>query len=379
MTQGKRGGGAGGQTSFEAGGKPQPEMPAGSVQTGRAPPKKHGAQQGSSRRGGGRRRPVRLAALDLGTNNCRLLIAAPRGKEFRIVDAFSRIVRLGEGLSQSGVLSDAAMERTIGALKICAEKIDRRGVTHMRCIATQACRGASNGAAFLNKVSALTGLAFDIITTEEEARLAVAGCAELIDAEAEAGLVFDIGGGSTELSWVQRKDGADGIVIAAWASLPFGVVSIAEKWGGREMSAETYAAIVAEVRSAIAGVGDPAGMRDIFAADRAHLLGTSGTVTSIAGVHLNLPRYRRDKVDGLWLTIADARRVTEKLRNMTFQERADEPCIGEERADLVVSGCAILEALQQEWSASRIRVADRGLREGVLADLARQAQKERKR
>lgn len=374
MTEGKRGGGAGGQDSFEAGGKPQQEKRAGSIETERASPKKQRMKQRSSRRGGGRRRPVRLAALDLGTNNCRLLIAAPRGKDFRIVDAFSRIVRLGEGLTHTGVLSDAAMERTIGALKICAEKIERRGVTHMRCIATQACRGASNGAAFLSTVSAVTGLAFDIITTEEEARLAVAGCAELLDAEAEAGLVFDIGGGSTELSWVRRNQGGGGIETAAWASLPFGVVSIAEKWGGREMSAETYAAIVAEVRSEIARVGDPAGMKAIFAADRAHLLGTSGTVTSIAGVHLNLPRYRRDKVDGLWLTIADARRVTEKLRSMTFQERTNEPCIGEERADLVVSGCAILEALQHEWPASRIRVADRGLREGVLADLARQAQ-----
>ncbi|WP_375206144.1 Ppx/GppA phosphatase family protein [Hyphococcus sp.] len=324
--------------------------------------------------GGQRRRFVRLAALDLGTNNCRLLIASPRGRDFRIVDAFSRIVRLGEGLSQSGVLSDAAMERTIGALKVCAEKIDRRGVTHMRCIATQACRGAENGAAFLETVSRETGLSFDIITTEEEARLAVAGCADLLDDE--AGLVFDIGGGSTELSWVRRREG--GVEIAAWTSLPFGVVSIAEKWGGREMSAETYAAVVEDVRAHIQALGDPAGMKDVFHADAAHLLGTSGTVTSIAGVHLGLARYRRDKVDGVWLTIDDAKAVTAKLNAMNFFERANEPCIGEDRADLVVSGCAILEALQAEWPATRIRVADRGLREGILADLARQAQKQRR-
>ncbi len=328
--------------------------------------------------GGGRSTPIRLAALDLGTNNCRLLVAAPRGRDLRIVDAFSRIVRLGEGLSQTGVLSEAAMERTLAALMICADKIQRRSVTHVRCIATQACRGAKNGEAFLARVAESTGLSFDIITTEEEARLAVAGCADLIDQDAEAGLIFDIGGGSTELSWVRpRPDGA-GVEIIAWSSLPFGVVSIAERWGGREMTAETYAEIVNDVRKAIAGVGDQAGVKHLFDADRAHLLGTSGTVTSIAGVHLGLPRYRRDKVDGLWLDIDSAKRVTEKLREMSFSARAAEPCIGEDRADLVVSGCAILEALQLEWPARRIRVADRGLREGILSDLALQASNERR-
>lgn len=351
------------------GGKPAPSA-AGSG----ANPKQN--QKASSKHGGGRRRPVRLAALDLGTNNCRLLIAAPRGRDLRIVDAFSRIVRLGEGLSQSGVLSAPAMERTLKALTICAEKVEKRGVTHIRCIATQACRGAQNGAEFLAEASALTGLQFDIITTEEEARLAVAGCADLLDDGVEAGLIFDIGGGSTELSWVRpRNDG--GADILAWTSLPFGVVSLAERWGGREMTAVTYAAVVADVRAEIARIGDPAGIKEAFAADHAHLLGTSGTVTSIAGVHLGLTRYRRDKVDGLWLVAEDARRVTEKLRMMSFGERANEPCIGEERADLVVSGCAILEALQLEWPANRIRVADRGLREGILADLAREANRER--
>ncbi len=336
--------------------------------------KSKGKKSGS--RSGRRRSSVRLAALDLGTNNCRLLIASPHRHGFRIVDAFSRIVRLGEGLSQSGVLSEAAMGRTISALKVCADKIDRRGVTHLRCIATQACRGADNGAEFLDAVTQETGLTFDIITTEEEARLAVAGCADLLDEGVEAGLVFDIGGGSTELSWVRRRNGAT--EIAAWTSLPFGVVSIAEKWGGREMSAETYAAVVEDVRKSVEEIGDPAGMKSIFQNDRAHLLGTSGTVTSIAGVHLGLSRYRRDQVDGLWLTIEEAKVVTSKLCAMNFSERASEPCIGEERADLVVSGCAILEALQAEWPARRIRVADRGLREGVLADLARQAKSSRR-
>jgi exopolyphosphatase/guanosine-5'-triphosphate,3'-diphosphate pyrophosphatase len=358
MTEGKRGGGAGG-------GGPE-----------RNPQK---SEKQKNKTGGPRRRQVRLAALDLGTNNCRLLIASPRGRDFRIVDAFSRIVRLGEGLSQTGVLSKAAMERTISALTVCAEKVERRGVTHLRCIATQACRGAENGAAFLEAVTERTGLKFDVITTEEEARLAVAGCAELLDEDAAAGLIFDIGGGSTELSWVRWSNGAGGADIAAWTSLPFGVVSLAEKWGGREIDSATYAAIVVDVRAEIARIGDPAAMKAVFEADGAHLLGTSGTVTSIAGVHLGLSRYRRDKVDGLWLTAQEARAVTEKLRIMSFDERASEPCIGAERADLVVCGCAILDALLLEWPATRIRVADRGLREGVLADLARQARKDKRR
>lgn len=319
----------------------------------------------------------RFAALDLGTNNCRLLIASPRGRGFRVFDAFSRIVRLGEGMSASGVLSEAAMARTIDALKICAEKIERRGATRQRCIATQACRAASNGAEFLARVRDETGLELEIITPAEEAQLAVAGCAELLDVEAKAGLVFDIGGGSTEISWVTPGAKAPGngarraIDVAAWTSMPIGVVSLSEKFGGREISRDGYDDVVGFVRSAIAEFGDPAGLRALFAAGEGHYLGTSGTVTSIAGVYLGLKRYRRDAVDGLWLNDVEVRDVTERLRAMSYDERADEPCIGVERADLVVCGCAILDALLHEWPSTRIRVADRGLREGILVGLAR--------
>lgn len=324
-------------------------------------------------------RSERYAALDLGTNNCRLLIAAPSGRNLRIIDAFSRIVRLGEGLATTGALSDAAMTRSLDALAVCADKIARRGVTRQRCVATQACRGASNGAAFLEAVRERTGLEFDVITTEEEARLAVKGCSELLDDQAAAGLVFDIGGGSTELSWLRRSGPEEKPEIVAWTSMPFGVVSLAEKWGGREVGRDTYEAIVEDVRQEIARFGDPAGLKSHFENEATHFLGTSGTVTSIAGVHLGLAKYRRDKVDGLWLTVEGARAVTEKLRTMSYEERAAEPCIGRERADLVVCGCAILEALAREWPATRIRVADRGLREGILADLAAEARRERRR
>ncbi len=328
----------------------------------------------------------RFAALDLGTNNCRLLIASPRGRGFRVFDAFSRIVRLGEGMSASGALSAAAMDRTIDAIKICAEKIERRSVTRQRCIATQACRAASNGKEFLARVHDETGLEFEIITPAEEARLAVTGCAELIDGEAKAGLIFDIGGGSTEISWV--RPGAGGppkggsrtmLDVAAWTSMPIGVVSLSEKFGGRELSRESYNAVVDFVRSEIAAFGDPSGLRDVFAAGDGHFLGTSGTVTSIAGVHLGLNRYRRDAVDGLWLSELEVRDVTQRLRLMSYDERAAEPCIGTERADLVVCGCAILDALLHEWPATRIRVADRGLREGILVGLAHDHNRARNR
>ncbi len=324
----------------------------------------------------------KFAALDLGTNNCRLLIASPRGRGFRIFDAFSRIVRLGEGVAATGALSDDAMARTLDALRVCAEKIARRGVVRTRCIATQACRAASNGPEFLDRVAAETGLRFEIISPAEEARLAVTGCGELLDHEAPAGLIFDIGGGSTEVSWVRPriKEGRPRTPeILAWTSMPLGVVNLSEHHGGREMSSSAYGALVAVIREQIAAFGDPAGLRAVFAEGRGHFLGTSGTVTSIAGVHLGLPRYRRDRVDGVWLSAQEVRGVSGRLRAMSYDERANEPCIGTERADLVVCGCAILEALLLEWPVTRIRVADRGLREGILLGLAQERNRERSR
>ena len=319
--------------------------------------------------------PPRYAALDLGTNNCRLLIAAPRGHALRIVDAFSRIVRLGENLSRTGALSPAAMDRTIEVLKICRGKIDQREVTHLRCVATQACRGASNGEAFIARAREEAGIALEMIGPEEEARLAMLGCRDLFDPASRMVLVFDIGGGSTEVAWVALDPDATrndevGTEIVSWTSLPFGVVSLAEKWGGREISRDTYEQIVSDVRKALGDLTDTHRLRSLFEAGQAHLLGTSGTVTSLAGVHLELKRYRRIDVDGLWLSRDLVQATSERLRAMSFDDRADEPCIGPERADLVVCGCAILEAILHEWPSDRIRVADRGLREGILSELS---------
>ena len=326
------------------------------------------------------------AALDLGTNNCRLLIARRAPEGFKVVDAYSRIVRLGEGLVGSGALGDAAMARAIDALRICAEKMKRRGVVRARTIATAACRTASNGADFIARVKEETGLSLEIVSTEDEARLAVAGCAPLLDSKCTSALVFDIGGGSTELIWVHLEtDGAGRCrpVIGDWASLPCGVVTLAERHGGVEVPEEVYERMVAEVAERLAPF--LARLKREKSRDGPfHLLGTSGTVTTIAGVHLGLERYDRMRVDGIWISPVDVRRVTRSLLDMDYVRRAAHPCVGQERADLVLAGCAIFEAIANAWPADRLRVADRGLREGILlslmeADAARRRRRRRRR
>ncbi|MCW3834787.1 Ppx/GppA phosphatase family protein [Sphingomonas canadensis] len=303
------------------------------------------------------------AALDLGTNNCRLLIARPQGGGFAVVDAFSRIVRLGEGLATSGRLSDAAIERTIAALRICADKLRRRKVSLARSVATEACRRAENGTEFIGRVYRETGIALDIITAEEEARLAVLGCHALLEPGDGPALVFDIGGGSTELVLVDSAQPMPAILD--WHSAPWGVVSLTEATGHHGDGAARYAAMKALVSDAFAPfvgrLDPPPGPR--------RLLGTSGTVTTLASVHLGLASYDRSVVDGLIVPTAAMRAVSERIAAMTMAERTRVPCIGNERADLVVAGCAILETILGLWPAERLGVADRGIREGILRRL----------
>jgi exopolyphosphatase / guanosine-5'-triphosphate,3'-diphosphate pyrophosphatase len=330
------------------------------------------------------RGPV-YAALDLGTNNCRLLIArgAPADADigaFRVVDSFCRIVRLGEGVAASGRLSEAAMARTIEAMKICRERMHARHVTRSRLIATEACRAAANGEAFLARVALETGLKLEIIDRETEALLAAAGCCSLADPEAEGVVLFDIGGGSSEIVWLargthasvpgRRDDHAVRQRVRAWESLPLGVVTLAETFGGRTVSAATFEAMVDFVEERLESFA-----KEVAAEPRCgrfHLLGTSGTVTTIAGVHLGLTRYDRRKVDGLWMSNADMSATIDMLRAMPFEERALNGCIGPDRADLVLAGCAILDAIRRAFPLPRLRVADRGLREGMLRQLAAQ-------
>lgn len=324
---------------------------------------------------GGPALPRRYAALDLGTNNCRLLIAEPRGRGFRVVDGFSRIVRLGERLSMDGILSEPAMDRAVNALQICASKLSSSGVAGARTIATEACRSARNCETFTHRVLDETGLELEIVDRETEARLAVAGCAPLVDAGAEGVLLFDIGGGSSELVWLDltsryRLRGTALVrCIRAWTSLPVGVVKLAERHGGRAVDASVFEAMVADVSQLLGGVDQRGALAQAVARGGVHLLGTSGTVTTLAGLFLGLERYDRRAVDGTWLDEDQVDELIARLRAMSYEDRVANPCIGPDRADLVLAGCAILEAIRRRWPCKRLRVADRGLREGMLMEL----------
>ena len=353
-----------------------------------------------SRRARYRGRGPLFAALDLGTNNCRLLVARPDSNGFQVVDAFSRVVRLGEGLADTGMLSKAAIDRAVSALAVCAERIQKHRVVRFRAIATEACRRADNQRAFLDRVRNETGLYLDVIAAEEEARLAVAGCAPLFDANLEQLLVFDIGGGSTELIWVDlaktsaakrqsllmalahgasRSDRARAAAqhITEWISLPVGVVTLQEKFDRIIDDGEKFDAMYAHARELLAPFvdkshGNPATQTYASPQERLaklQVLGTSGTITTLAGVHLDLERYSRRAVDGLWVASSAVDRVIQRLLEMNAYERAAIPCVGEDRATNLMSGAAILRAILRAWPTRRLRVADRGLREGLLYGL----------
>jgi exopolyphosphatase/guanosine-5'-triphosphate,3'-diphosphate pyrophosphatase len=355
-----------GQPQGKAAAVPQPPAPQA---TGRSEPAWQTSRPRQALPGD---QPV-YAALDLGTNNCRLLVAVPtRPGQFRVIDAFSRIVRLGEGLTASGRLGDAAMTRAVEALAVCAAKLGGREIRLSRLIATEACRSADNGAAFLERVTAETGLELEIIDRETEARLAVSGCSSLIEPDTHGVVLFDIGGGSSEIALIDlSRERTPRLAnhIVSWTSLPVGVVSLAERFGGRDVTRELFDAMVADVAGMLQAFSGRNRLDHLVTGGKFHLLGTSGTVTTLAGVFLGLERYDRKRVDGLWLNRADVDEMTAKLLGWDFAARVANPCIGADRADLVLAGCAILEAIRQVWPSERLRVADRGLREGILTEL----------
>src|SRR5712691_8995886 len=338
----------------------------------RPPWGRRGLSRHAERVGPAPARPT-YAALDLGTNNCRLLVARPTGDAFRVIDAFSRIIRLGEGVSASGRLSDAAIGRAVAALAICRDKMRNRGVTRARLIATEACRAAGNGIDFLARVRSEVGIELEIVDRQTEALLAATGCTPLVDPAAHGVILFDIGGGSSELVCLDRsppsRHGPPLPKIRAWASLPVGVVTLAERHGGHQVTREIYAAMIAEVAALVDGfVAEHGGLAD----GHIHLLGTSGTVTTIAGVHLELRRYERRRVDGCWMVDGEVTRVIERLLSWSYEDRVANACIGIERADLVLAGCAIFDAIRRAFPCERVRVADRGLREGMLVEMMRE-------
>lgn len=309
------------------------------------------------------------AALDLGTNNCRLLVATPAPEGFRVIDSFSRITRLGEGLHASGELSDAAIGRTISALRICSQKVRRHRRLRARFVATEACRGAKNCDRFVDLVHHETGIPLEIITSKEEALLAARGCDPLLVPERQYALIFDIGGGSTEVTWLRvSEDGTTGKPIDSM-SMPWGVVRLAEEYGSGETDLEMFEVMVATIRDLLQWFERRHNISQHLREGRVQMIGTSGTVTTIAGVHLDLERYQRDKVDGRLMQFDHIRAIVERFATMTLDQLSAHPCIGPERADLVLPGCAIMEAILREWPVGRLRVADRGLREGILFNM----------
>jgi exopolyphosphatase/guanosine-5'-triphosphate,3'-diphosphate pyrophosphatase len=309
-----------------------------------------------------------LAVLDLGTNNCRLLIAAPAAKGgFRVVDSFSRIVRLGEGVGLTGRLSDAALDRTIDALRICSERIAKHKVKHVRVIATQAARLASNADVLVARARDESGLTLEVISADEEADLAAAGCAPLIGRKYKGALVFDIGGGSTEIIWLAKSPSGPQKKLAA--SVPLGVVSLAESYGAAATSREGFERMREDLRARFAPY---AKQMEGFDIHKNHLLGTSGTVTTLAAIALKLPRYNRSRVDGSWHETRHMLNVVDRLVGMDTQGLAEIGSIGTERADLMLPGCAIFAAICALWPSPVLRVADRGLREGMLRQLSQE-------
>lgn len=321
-----------------------------------------------------RSRPEQIcAALDLGTNNCRLLVARPTRQGFHVVDAFSRIIRLGEGLNATGALSEAAIERALEALAICAAKLRRRSVTQLRAVATEACRQATNGTDFLQRVYEETGIVLEVISAREEAALTLSGCAPLLDPRRRHALVFDIGGGSTEVSHLAVSPAPGGCRLSplAFASLPFGVVTLLERYGTAATTRAGHDSIVEEVLQSLDRAFERSHLTEELRGGQVQMLGSSGTVTTLTGMHLSLPRYDRRRVDGAFLAKQTVDSVVEQILEMSQEERASHPCIGPQRAEFVVSGCAILTALCQRFPVPRLRVADRGVREGILLSLMR--------
>ncbi len=323
------------------------------------------------------------AALDLGTNNCRLLIARPTVRGFRVIDSYSKVVRLGVGLASSQKLSQESMDRAVEAILICSKKMQAKSVKRWRCVATQACRLADNGEAFLKRVKSETGIALEVISPRVEARLSVMGCLNLVDVSKDVALVVDIGGGSTELSWVDVRRLRDNRMelkvhrppISAWASLPVGVVTLSEQVDKILEPAVRYEIMKDKVRQAVEESGCESRFVNVFKQGQGHMIGTSGTLTSLAGIYQKLPYYQRVHIDGSIMPTQEAVDIAKRLALLSVTERAKEPCIGEDRAHLLVAGCAITDVLCELWPCEYIRVADRGLREGILMGLMGRVQK----
>lgn len=321
------------------------------------------------------------AAIDLGTNSCRLVVATPTTTSFRVVETFSKVVRLGEGIIQDNELSPKAMKRTVQALKVCRGVIDEYSpIVASRFVATAACRRAKNVAFFAEMVKRETGIDLEVISSREEARLSVVGCLPLLGRNIKRVLVFDIGGGSTQISLARVTDYGK-TFIEGFVSLPYGVVTVSEAFAGHEMSTLEYTTVLERTVVYLKEFEEKHHIFEAIANQEIQVIGTSGTVTVIGAVHLKLPRYNRSAVDGIAISAPDIEATINRIKTMGSEGRCKHPCIGQSKSDLTLAGCAIIEALTTFWPISEITVADRGIREGILLDLmhARRVQNSNKK
>jgi len=329
------------------------------------------------------------AALDLGTNNCRLLIASQRKSEtdefaLNVLDSYSRIVRLGEGVSETGKFSEEAMDRTIEALRQCKKKLDKHSVKAGRFIATEACRQAANTPQFLMRVKKETGLEIEVISAAEEANLAFRGCVSLVKPTPHRALMLDIGGGSTEFMWVEVDDmnatpSALPVVshkVLDWFSMPQGVMNLSEKFGGAQFAEVYFEEMVDYLEQQLLKFRRYEEIFEAVGRDEVQLFSTSGTVTTLAAIYLGLPRYERSKIDGITIETAQLRDAIASILDMRASERFHHPCIGSDRSDYIISGCAIFEALCRLCPVDHITIADRGVREGIIFSLVAEEQGE---
>lgn len=309
-----------------------------------------------------------IAALDLGTNTCRLLIAAKTSNGPQVVDSFVRVIRLGDELATKGHISREAMLRALAALTICAKRLKDYNLIDRRFVTTAVCREASNRDDFLDLIRLKTGLELEVISTAEEARLAIVGCADLLDTSTRYAIAFDIGGGSTEVMWMELFPHKRPEIIQ-WTSLPLGVVTVAETLKKESSPLDFLRKIRKAVAEEMKAFCDKAYIYPQLRRNNIQLIGTSGTVTTLAALHMNLERYDRTLVNGLHLTPETIKRTIASLYAMTPEKQMLHPCIGPLRADLVMGGVAIFEGIYDVFPINPVRVADRGVREGILFDL----------
>lgn len=317
-----------------------------------------------------------FAAIDLGTNSCRLLVGKYDG-HLRIIDSYSKVVRLGENIQLNNELSQEAIERTLKALQICMEKVLGNRVTHLRAVTTEACRRASNSYDLLNRAKSELNLELEVITSHEEANLAISGCANMFQRNIPYVIAFDIGGGSTEVMWVKLKEGTPNFEVIDLISLPFGVVTLSDQFGSFATSPQIYTQIREKVAHDLDAFAARNNIQRFMEKKQVQMVGTSGTVTTLAAIHLKLQRYDRYMIDGIYLRMENIREITQYVLNMPVKQRNLHPSIGVGRSDLVITGSAILEGICDTFEVPYIRVADRGVREGILMGLIQGVLKEK--